>query len=65
MAKMDIILKNGTVLNKNDIQAIYKVNKFFDLFVEMKNLIDSMTEQEYKMLERSLENTLKEMEVQK
>ena len=49
------------VLSEEDIKAIIKVNKVFDLFAEMNKLIKSMSEKEFQMLERSLEFTAEEM----
>lgn len=49
------------VLSEEDINAIIKVNKVFDLFAEMNMLIKSMSEKEFQMLERSLEFTTEEM----
>lgn len=49
------------ILSEDDISAILKVNKFFDLFAEMDKLIKSMSEKEFRMLERSLEFTMEEM----
>lgn len=49
------------ILSEDDIKAILKVNKVFDLFAEMDKLIKSMSEKEFRMLERSLEFTVEEM----
>lgn len=49
------------VLSEENINAILKVNKVFDLFAEMNKLIKTMSEKEFRMLERSLEFTMKEM----
>lgn len=49
------------ILSEDDIKAILKVNKVFDLFAEMDKLIKSMSEKEFRMLERSLEFTMEEM----
>lgn len=49
------------VLSEDDVNAVLKVNKFFDLFAEMDKLVKSMSEKEFRMLERSLEFTVEEM----
>ncbi len=49
-------------LSEDDVNSIIKVNKVFDLFFELNKLIKSMSEKEFKMLEKSLEITKKEME---
>lgn len=58
---MPQIIGRATVLSEDDINAILKVNKVFDLFAEMNKLIKSMSEKEFRMLERSLEFTMEEM----
>ncbi len=59
---MPKIRKRCVILDEDDIQAISKVNKVFDLFFEMERVVKSMSEKEFRMLERSLEVTEEEME---
>ncbi len=56
------IVDNSVVLDEDEVRAICKVNKVFDLFFEMERVVKSMSEKEFRMLERSLEATKEEME---
>ncbi len=58
---MPKIVDNSVVLDEDEVQAIVKVNKVFDLFFEINRIIKSMTDKEFRMLERSLEATKEEM----
>ncbi len=58
-------LKKRVILDDDDLAAIIKVNKVFDLFCEMDKLIHSMSEKEFKMLTGSLELAHEEMTGQK
>lgn len=51
-----------TVLSDDDVNSIIKVNRVFDLFVELNKLIKSMSDREFAILERSLEFTKQEAE---
>ncbi len=59
---MPKIVDNSVVLDEDEVRAICKVNKVFDLFFEMERVVKSMSEKEFRMLERSLEATKEEME---
>ncbi len=59
---MPKIRKRCIILDEDDVQTISKVNKVFDLFFEMERVVKSMSEKEFRMLERSLEATKEEME---
>ncbi|GEM_PF-4992290 len=48
-------------LSEDDVNSIIKVNKAFDLFFELNKLIKSMSEKEFRMLEKSLEATKEEI----
>ncbi len=48
-------------LSEDDVNSIIKVNKVFDLFFELNKLIKSMSEKEFRMLEKSLEATKEEI----
>lgn len=54
-------VKGCVVLDEDDIQAISKVNKVIDLFIELNRVIKSMSEKEFRMLKRSLQATEEEM----
>lgn len=54
-------IRRSLILSEDDINAILKINKVFDLYGEMNKLIKSMSEKEFRMLERSLEFTMEEM----
>lgn len=58
---MPKVINGSVVLDEDEIQAIIKVNKFFELFTKIDELVKSMTDKEFKMLENSLEFTVKEM----
>lgn len=59
---MPKIVDNSVVLDEDEVRAILKVNKVFDLFIKINRVIKSMSEREFRMLERSLEATKEEME---
>lgn len=44
------------------LESIYKVNVVVDKFIELTELIKSLTKDEYDLLIRSLKNTLEEVE---
>lgn len=59
---MPKIVNSCVVLDEDEVQAICKVNKVIDLFIEINRIIKSMSEKEFRMLEKSLEVTKEEME---
>lgn len=59
---MPKIRNNAVVLSEEEVNGIIKVNKVFNLFFELDRLIKSMSDKEFRMLERSLELTKKEQE---
>lgn len=59
---MPKIIGSAVVLSTEEVNAIIKVNKVFDLFFELDRLIKSMSDKEFRMLERSLELTKEELE---
>lgn len=54
---MSKIIGSAAVLSSEEVNAVIKVNKVFDLFFELDRLIKSMSDKEFRMLERSLELT--------
>ena len=54
---MSKIIGSAVVLSSEEVNAVIKVNKVFDLFFELDRLIKSMSDKEFRMLERSLELT--------
>lgn len=59
---MPKMVNNCVVLNADEVEAICKVNKVIDLFIEINCIIKSMSEKEFRILEKSLEVTKEEME---
>lgn len=59
---MPKIIGNSVALSAEEVEAVIKVNKVFDLFFELDRLIKSMSDKEFRMLERSLELTKEEQE---
>ena len=53
---------SAVALSDEEVNAVIKVNKVFDLFFELNRLIKSMSDKEFRMLERSLEVTKEELE---
>lgn len=49
------------ILDEDDMKSIRKVDKVIDTFIELFELMKSLTEKERKMLIKSLEQTEKEM----
>lgn len=59
---MSKIIGSAVVLSSEEVNAVIKVNKVFDLFFELDRLIKSMSDKEFRMLERSLELTKEDTE---
>lgn len=55
------IIKGSLVLDEDEVEAICKVNKVIDLFIELNRVIKSMSEKEFRMLEKTLEFSKEEM----
>ncbi len=56
------VILDEVILDEEEIQAVCKVQAVFDLILEINRVIKSMSEKEFRMLERSLEATKEEME---
>lgn len=59
---MSKIIGSAVVLSSEEVNAVIKVNKVFDLFFELDRLIKSMSDKEFRMLEKSLELTKEDIE---
>lgn len=59
---MPQIIGSAVAISAEEVEAVIKVNKVFDLFFELDRLIKSMSGKEFRMLERSLELTKEELE---
>lgn len=59
---MPQIIRSAVILSAEEVNAVIKVNKVFEIFVELNWLIKSMNDKEFRILEKSLELTKEELE---